>query len=102
MAGDFNCCLNLSDRFPVSARSDKSVKSIANLLQNCKLTDSWLQSNPENPGYTYFDKKFNSYSRLDYILLSKDINLKQTRGSKMPQKAGCAGSNKVSDCCNYI
>ena len=25
-----------------------------------------------------------------------------TRGSKMPQKAGCAGSNKVSDCCNYI
>ena len=23
-----------------------------------------------------------------------------TRGSKMPQKAGCAGSNKVSDCCN--
>ena len=26
----------------------------------------------------------------------------KTRGSKMPQKAGCAGSNKVSDCCNYI
>ena len=25
-----------------------------------------------------------------------------TRGSKMPQKAGCTGSNKVSDCCNYI
>ena len=25
-----------------------------------------------------------------------------TRGSKMPQKAGCAGSNKVSDSCNYI
>ena len=20
----------------------------------------------------------------------------------MPQKVGCAGSNKVSDCCNYI
>ena len=26
----------------------------------------------------------------------------RTRGSKMPQKAGCAGRNKVSDCCNYI
>ena len=25
-----------------------------------------------------------------------------TRGSKMPQKADCTGSNKVSDCCNYI
>ena len=25
-----------------------------------------------------------------------------TRGSKMPKKAGCTGSNKVSDCCNYI
>ena len=24
----------------------------------------------------------------------------KTRGSKMPQKVGCAGSNKVSDCCN--
>ena len=127
MAGDFNCCLNLSDRFPASARSvclfgvlrrfqhctghittgswkgrgnqyiefarvlycklptngkqlpavplqamtgwnpglrggrrecyhsatvapsarsDKSVKSFANLMQNCKLLDSWLQSNP--------------------------------------------------------
>ena len=27
---------------------------------------------------------------------------KKTRGSKMPQKAGCAGSKKVSNCCNYI
>ena len=25
-----------------------------------------------------------------------------TRGPKMHQKAGCVGSNKVSNCCNYI
>ena len=84
MAGDFNCCLNLSDRFPVSARSDKSVKSFANLMQNCKLIDSWLQSNPGNPDYTYFDKKSNSYSRLDYILLSQDIKFK-TKNIKITQ-----------------
>ena len=45
VAGDFNCCLNLSDRFPVSTRYDKSVQSFANLLQSCKLVDSWEQSN---------------------------------------------------------
>ena len=84
MAGDFKCCLNLSDRFPVSARSDKSVKSFAKLMQNCKLIDSWLQSNPGNPGYTYFDKKSNSYSRLNYILLSQDIKFK-TKNIKITQ-----------------
>ena len=26
----------------------------------------------------------------------------ETRGSQMPQKAGCAGRNKISNCCNYI
>ena len=26
--------------------------------------------------------------------------ISRTRGSEMPQKADCAGSNKVSDCCN--
>ena len=40
------------------------------------------------------------YKRVELELdLSKCTKLK-TRGSKMPQKAGCAGRNMVTDCCN--
>ena len=34
------------------------------------------------------------------VAILPQVIQKITRGSKMPQKAGCAGSNKVSDCCN--
>ena len=57
VGGDFNCCLNVSDRFPVSTRPDKSVQYLVNLLKNCNLVDSWSNINPGKPGCTYFHKK---------------------------------------------
>ena len=84
VGGDFNFCWNLSDRFPVSARPDKSVQYLVNFLNNCNLVDSWSTSNPRKPGYTYFDKKSNSYSRLDYILISQNTTF-QTKNVKITQ-----------------
>ena len=37
IAGDFNCCMNLSDRFPMSVCADKSVQSLENLFKNVNL-----------------------------------------------------------------
>ena len=45
----------------------------------------------------------NVFVGLMYLLTGRAmlIYIKQSkRGSKMPQKAGCAGSNKGSNCCN--
>ena len=33
-------------------------------------------------------------------IVSTEHLVDTTRGSEMPQKVGCAGSYKVSDCCN--
>ena len=68
-----NCCLHGSDRFPTARKVDKSVDLFEKLLLKCKLKDSWLLTNPNTPGYTYYDKKSNSYSRIDYILISQDM-----------------------------
>ena len=48
--------------------------SFEKLLIQCKLNDSWLLTNPNILGYTYYDKKCNSYSRIDYILVSQAMN----------------------------
>ena len=89
IAGDFNCCMNLSDRFSISIRADKSVQSLENLLKKCKLTDSWKSFNSGKQGYTYYDKKSNSHSRLDYIFFSSNFqfeikNLAITQPVKNP------------------
>ena len=44
------------------------------LLQSAKLTDSWGQLHNATPTYTYYDKKSNSYSRLDYIFKPNNAN----------------------------
>ena len=84
VGGDFNCGLILSDRLPVSKRIDKSVQYFVYLLKTCNLTDSWTKINSGKPGYTYFDKKSNSYSRLDYILVSQNSTL-HTKNIKITQ-----------------
>ena len=59
--GDLNCCLFQSDRSPATTRNGKSAASFAKLLLQCKVNDSWLLTNLNIPGYTYYDKKCNSY-----------------------------------------
>ena len=68
-----NCCLHGSDRFPIARKVDKSVDLFEKLLLQCKLKGSRLLTNPNTPGYTYYDKKSSSYSRIDYILISQDM-----------------------------
>ena len=69
IGGDLNICRNLSDRYPKTNKKDKSIASFNNLLTKCKLIDLWQSQHGDSPGYTYFDKKNQSYSRLDYILV---------------------------------
>ena len=73
VAGDMNCCLHGSDRFTTARKVDKSVDLFEKLLLQCTLKDSWLFTNPNTLGYTYYDKKSSSYSRIDYILISQDM-----------------------------
>ena len=50
------------------------MKSLENLLKKCKLTDGWKSFNSGKQGYTYYDKKSNSHSRLDYIFFSSNFH----------------------------
>ena len=41
-------------------------------MSNYKLLDVWHRKHSDEPGYTYYDKKNQSYSRLDYVLISEN------------------------------
>ena len=72
MAGDFNACLKKTDRSPESAKMDKS-DAFEYMLKHTLLKDTWQISKSSSPGFTYFDKKSRSYSRIDYILVSEKL-----------------------------
>ena len=72
VAGDLNCCIREIDREPKTHLKDKSRQSLNSLLKKLNLSDAWSYTYPDQPGYTFFDKKSNCKSRLDYCLLSED------------------------------
>ena len=72
VAGDFNACLKKTDRSPESAKMDKS-DAFEYMLKHTLLKDTWQISKSSSPGFTYFDKKSRSYSRIDYILVSEKL-----------------------------
>ena len=63
VAGDLNLC----------SKVDQSVDTFQKFLSNCKLLDVWHRKHSDEPGYTYYDKKNQSYSRLDYVLISENM-----------------------------
>ena len=71
IGGDFNSCLGESDRYPPKNKLSKSDLALNSLLKACKLKDCWQFSNPDLNGYTYYDKKSKTHSRLDYFLMSE-------------------------------
>ena len=72
VSGDMNCCIRDIDRFPLYRVNDYSKTGFVNLINNLNLDDCWpLTSN--KPGYTYYDKRTGSKSRLDYVLTSKTL-----------------------------
>ena len=73
VAGDFNACLKKTDRSPESAKMDKSDVAFEYMLKHTLLKDTWQIGKSSSPGFTYFDKKSRSYSRIDYILVSEKL-----------------------------
>ena len=67
MAGDFNACLKKTDRSPESAKMDKSDVAFENMLKHTLLKDIWQIGKSSSPGFTYFDKKSRSYSRIKVL-----------------------------------
>ena len=84
MAGDFNTCLRNIDRMPDLGRVDRSVTNLNSLLKTCKLNDLWMTHHPQSPGFTYYDKKTRSRSRLDYIMMS-DVSLLEVKNIKITE-----------------
>ena len=70
ISGDMNCCLRDIDRHPVSNVNDYSKKAFLKLINELDLNDCWPLIS-DRPGYTYYDKRTGSKSRIDYILTSK-------------------------------
>ena len=73
VAGDFIACLKKTDRSPESAKLDKSDVTFEYMLKHTLLKDTWQIGKSSSPGFTYFDKKSRSYSRIDYILVSEKL-----------------------------
>ena len=82
IAGDFNCCVGISDRIPDTHRNDKSRKAMSSLVTILGLHDLWTQTNCLKPGFTFCDKRTNTKSRLDYIFTSVNCDMIQ-RNSKL-------------------
>ncbi len=75
IAGDFNCVLDPSkDR---SSQNDKphnrSRETIQQFLKELNLRDIWRDRNPTVLKYSCFSKTHNSYSRIDYFLVSATL-----------------------------
>ena len=73
IGGDFNCCLSENDRYPPNKKQSKSDDALKSFLKQCNLNDCWKYSNSNLDGYTYYDKKTKTYSRLDYFFASEKL-----------------------------
>ena len=73
VAGDFNACLRKTDRSTESRKMDKGDIALENLLKHSLLKDTWQIGKSSSPGFTYYDKKSGSSSRIDYIFVSEEL-----------------------------
>lgn len=75
VGGDFNLVNDaLLDRSKSSLPADKAhSSSFSELCQTLGLSDIWRCVNPSSREYTFYSKVHNSYSRIDYILISNSI-----------------------------
>ena len=70
VAGDFNCCKCTNDREPQTDVNDSSRVALNNFMKYCKLKDMWCECKKDK-GFTYFDKRTKTKSRLDYIMMTE-------------------------------
>ena len=97
LRGDFNTCLRPEDRYPRLLSKDSSASALQKLMSKCNLTDTWSYTNKDKSGYTYYDKQHKSYSRLDYIFVSKKsyLDLKGTTISEPVKQPGVMDHNAL-------
>jgi len=76
LCGDLNSCYLDQDRVPSNHTQDSSKKQLKQLLITSNLEDAWVKSQQDCNRYTFFDKKNKCKSRLDYVLLTKQLNMK--------------------------
>ena len=75
MCGDFNLVQDpLVDRSSSPLPSDRISGGAMEELQSLlAITDIWRLMNQDVREYTYYSREHNSYSRIDYILMSKQF-----------------------------
>lgn len=75
IGGDWNCVLNpILDRSTgIDQTHHKSREIIQNLMKELQLVDIWRHYNPIDITYSCHSKTFNTYSHLDYFLISADL-----------------------------
>ncbi|CAC5401673.1 unnamed protein product [Mytilus coruscus] len=75
--GDFNWVLDKDrDRHPVHSRNDIGHDELNYMIDKNNLCDAWRTLNPEARRYTF--NRTNTKSRIDYMLVSKDLLNKMT------------------------
>ncbi len=74
IGGDFNITLySHIDRWPPGRDSSVATK-IKSLIDGYGLEDTWRQKCPNDPGFIWSIMNLSNYSRIDYWLVSKDLN----------------------------
>lgn len=75
LAGDFNCTLDpaLDKSSGMDVTHIQSRKTIQYHINKLGLCDIWRYNNPSKREYSCYSATHNSYSRIDYFLLSKSL-----------------------------
>ena len=76
IGGDFNCALTQCDKKGGSAVTRKLsvINEIKKLCELYDLCDTWRSVNPDACQFTWRDKSFKVQCRLDYFLISNELN----------------------------
>lgn len=86
IGGDFNTIQNgkldrlPSEKGPISKRS----KILNNLIKDSGLIDTWRMKHQTEKEFTFYSNPHNSYSRIDFILISKQDAYKVTNSGIEP------------------
>lgn len=75
IAGDYNCTLEPRwDRSTGVDQTHNNCRStIKQFMNDLKLTDIWRTLNPQSKSYSCYSATFQTYSRIDYFLISTNL-----------------------------
>lgn len=76
IGGDFNCTLNPKLDAGIDPTHSRSRKIILQFMQELNLVDIWRVENPTKKEYSCHSTTHNTYSRIDYFLMSKSLTPK--------------------------